>query len=147
MTKPAARIEPLPNARHANSAVLLMVAPPASRITLRATVQGATIFAKSLGFDLPVKPKTSTSKGSVHALWIGPDEWLVYDETHADKNFVPKLPNAEFSAVDISHRLLPAVDRPAGGCVDDLDLDIQRWRADGLRAVADRADGTGLAYR
>jgi len=62
-------------------------------------------------------------------LWIGPDEWLVYDETHADKNFVPKLPNAEFSAVDISHRNMAIIVSGTGaqtllssGCPQNLSL-------------------------
>lgn len=129
MLNPVTRIEPLPNARHANNSVLLEVAPLASRITLRALPKGATTFAKSLGFDLPTNPKTSTSKGSVHALWIGPDEWMIFDESDAEKSFVPKLPNPDFSAIDISHRNMAiAVSGPGAenainsGCPQNLSL-------------------------
>ena len=100
----ALRQEPLENERFANKSVTLEAASAASRISLRATTKGAKAFEKSLGFALPKKPGTSAAKNGKHALWLGPDEWLVIDENRPDESMVPRLPNPEFSAVEISHR-------------------------------------------
>lgn len=89
----------------ANAAVTLTALPPTSRISLRATPRGAKAFEKHLGFALPHGPADTVSKtGKRHALWLGPDEWLVLDESAPDTSLVPARSNAQFSAVEISHR-------------------------------------------
>ena len=100
-----AKAEPVNSAMHfANASVSLSAAPPASRISLRATPTGAKSFAKSLGMDLPSAPGETASKRGVNALWLGPDEWLLYRESKPEETMVPRLANENFSAVDISHR-------------------------------------------
>ena len=90
--------------RFANSVVTIEKAPPASRISFRGTKSGVKSFEKSLGIALPSNPGNVTKKGGKHALWIGPNDWLIVDEKSADTSMVPRLPNKGFSAVDISHR-------------------------------------------
>ncbi len=106
MAKPApAQRRPVKEGeRFANKAVLVETCPPASRTSLRATPSGAEAFEKALGFKLPQKPGETSGKAGKHALWIGPDEWLLIDEKNVDETMVPKLPNKGFSAVDVSHR-------------------------------------------
>ncbi len=101
---PTKRIAPAEGFRVANSVVSIETAKPASRISLRATSAGARSFEKSLNFALPRKPAETASAKGRHALWLGPDEWLLIDEANPDDSMVPRLPNKQFSAVDVSHR-------------------------------------------
>ena len=50
-----------------------------------------------------MKPKTSETKGTRTALWLGPDEWLILDSA---KNPMDDAAKAKVlnSAVDVSHR-------------------------------------------
>ena len=108
--------------------VRLVVLPPAERISLRAPPASLPALSKALGFDLPAKPKTSAASGGRTALWLGPDEWLVIDQTGdplADCATVTDL----HSAVGISHRNVAiSVSGPGaeatlnGGCPQDLSL-------------------------
>ncbi|MEL7272591.1 MAG: sarcosine oxidase subunit gamma [Pseudomonadota bacterium] len=90
--------------RFANEVVMIEAAPPASRISLRATGVGITNFGKRLGFALPKKPHQTNGKDGRTALWLGPDEWLVIDTRRVDETMVPKLSNKTVAAIDISHR-------------------------------------------
>ena len=124
------RLEPLAGERLANRAVTLEAAPAASRISLRATPKGAASFQESLGFELPGRPKTSASKSGKHALWLGPDEWLIINERDPDTSMVPKLPNLEFAATEVSHRNAAIIvsgdgaeNTLAAGCPQNLSLD------------------------
>lgn len=91
--------------RFANAVVALQGLPPASRIALRATDKGVKAFRRHLGFSLPAGPgQTAASQDARHAFWLGPDEWLIIDEGSPDKTLVPARANAEFSAIDVSHR-------------------------------------------
>lgn len=50
------------------------------KINLRAAPHDAELMAAlegALGFSLPREPNTVTSQKELHALWLGPDEWLV----------------------------------------------------------------------
>lgn len=84
------------------------VLPAASRLILQgsAAVEGA---GRALGFALPSIPCTSTSEGNRAALWLGPDEWLILDQStgdvsklHADMQGA--LQGVPHSLVDISQR-------------------------------------------
>lgn len=110
--------------------VRLSILPPAERISLRAPVASLDALAEALKVDLPRKPKTSATAGARTALWLGPDEWLVFDRQ--GKSLLADLAGvAELhSAVDISHRNVAfAVSGPAAeatlaaGCPQDLSLD------------------------
>jgi sarcosine oxidase, subunit gamma len=61
-------------------------------------------LSKALGLALPVRPKTSASVGQRHALWLGPDEWLVIDEAEANLAASCATVAALHSAVEVSHR-------------------------------------------
>lgn len=122
------RIGPLDGCNFGTTGTTLTPAPAATRISLRAREDGLAAAKKVLGFALPAKPKSSATKGGVHCLWIGPDEWLVID---ADGSGLPekfaKEGNTKLSAVDISHRntaiLLEgakALDVLNSGCPQDL---------------------------
>jgi sarcosine oxidase, subunit gamma len=78
--------------------------PAASRLSLRARPDSVAALSKALGVELPVKPKSSASKGSRTAFWLGPDEWLVIDEP--GKNLVAECAKAKVlhSATDVSER-------------------------------------------
>lgn len=91
--------------RHAGGpSVTIAPAAPASRISLRAPEASLAALSKALGLALPDRPKTSASRGTRHALWLGPDEWLVIDEAEADLAAACASAKALHSAVDVSHR-------------------------------------------
>lgn len=105
------------------------VASPASRLSLRAPAESVAGLSSALGLDLPTRPKTSASSDSRHALWLGPDEWLVIDEAGADLAALLKPVAAFHSAVDVSHRNAAFVVSGKGaatainaGCPQDLSL-------------------------
>ncbi|MFI0849370.1 sarcosine oxidase subunit gamma [Mesorhizobium sp. IMUNJ 23232] len=110
-------------------AVRITVLPPAERISLRAPAASVPALSKALGLDLPARPKTSASSGGRTALWLGPDEWLVIDQTGdplADCAGVKDL----HSAVGVSHRNVSFSVSGAGaeatlsaGCPQDLSLE------------------------
>ena len=125
----AERREPLAGEKLANKYVTIEAAAAASRISLRASEAGTKSFEKGLGFKLPRKPKTSASKGGKHALWLGPDEWIIINEDDVDTSMVPRLPNKEFAATEISHRNAAVIVSGAGaqatlsaGCPQNLSL-------------------------
>jgi len=105
------------------------VAPTATRMSLRAPVDSVKALSNALGLDLPTRPKTSVSNDARHVLWLGPDEWLVIDETGADLGALVKLVTDFHSAVDVSHRNVGFVVSGPGaattinaGCPQDLSL-------------------------
>lgn len=90
---------------HGGSAVAhVTAAGPATRLSLRAGPDAVQALSKALGVNLPTKPKTSASKGDRHALWLGPDEWLLIDEKGGDLAAAAAMADALHSAVDVSHR-------------------------------------------
>lgn len=106
--------------------VRLSVLPPAERISLRAPAESVPALSSALGIDLPVKPKTSSGRGGRVALWLGPDEWLVIDQTGDPLTDCAKV-TALHSAVGISHRNVaisvsgPGAEATLGaGCPQDL---------------------------
>ena len=96
--------------RAAGSAnVSVMPAADASRLSLRARPDAISALSKALGIVLPVKPKTSVTKGTRTACWLGPDEWLILDD--AGKDLVGECAKSKVlhSAVDISQRNTAAI--------------------------------------
>lgn len=131
-TAMATRLEPLAGRLYANNGVSLTPAPAATRISLRVRDEGKAAAKRILGFALPEKPKSSTVKGDVHCLWIGPDEWLVLDVDGSDlADKFASLGNDKLSAVDVSHRNTAitvsgskAADALNSGCPQDLSLEV-----------------------
>ena len=82
----------------------ITLAAPAERISLRAKEDAVSGLSNALGVALPVKPKTSSANGARHALWLGPDEWLVIDT--ASGGLLSALSGVEslHSSTDVSHR-------------------------------------------
>ncbi len=106
------------------------VLPPAERMSLRAPETSVAALSKALGLTLPKAPKTSASKAGRTALWLGPDEWFLFDEAGKDLLADCAKVTALHSAVGISHRNVAfAVTGPAAaaainaGCPQDLSLD------------------------
>jgi sarcosine oxidase, subunit gamma len=96
--------QPLDGRAAGSASVALAPAPAASRLSLRARPDAVAGLSKALGIDLPVKPKTSATKGTSTAFWLGPDEWLIVDQP--GKNLVAECAKSKglHSAVDISQR-------------------------------------------
>jgi sarcosine oxidase subunit gamma len=113
------------------AAAQVAVLPSAERISLRAPAASVAALSKALGLTLPGKPKTSALKSGRTALWLGPDEWLVIDETGKPPAADCAKVKALHSAVDISHRNVAfAVTGPGAeatlnaGCPQDLSLAV-----------------------
>lgn len=110
--------------------VKLAVLPSAERISLRAPSASVAALSKALGVPLPQKPKTSAARDGRTALWLGPDEWLVFDEAGKDPLADCAGVEALHSAVGISHRNVgisvsgsAAAAAVNAGCPQDLSLD------------------------
>ena len=99
----AMRTSPLSGRAAATSQVSVIPAEPAFRVSLRARADAVAALSKALGLALPLKPKSSETKSTRSALWLGPDEWLIID---AAKNLAEDLAKSKVlnSTVDISHR-------------------------------------------
>ncbi|KQV66199.1 sarcosine oxidase subunit gamma [Rhizobium sp. Root1220] len=117
--------------RHGGSAaVRLTPAPAATRVALRAPAESLAALSASLGVKVPNAPKTSGRSQGRAALWLGPDEWLIIDESGAD--LMSGLANAgvAHSATDVSHRNVAIIVSGPGaentisaGCPQDLSLE------------------------
>ncbi|WP_276120220.1 sarcosine oxidase subunit gamma [Pararhizobium qamdonense] len=125
----ASRTLPFAGFHGGSGAAALSVAAPATRISLRAKPDAVTALSGALGLPLPVKAKTSVSSNGRHALWLGPDEWLVVDENGADLMAAVTSSNVMHSATDISHRNTAVIVKGRGaavaingGCPQDLSL-------------------------
>ncbi|MDX0423873.1 sarcosine oxidase subunit gamma family protein [Sinorhizobium medicae] len=125
----ATRNAPLAGRRGGSPAAILTPAEPASRISLRAGHDAISALSAALGVTVPLRPKTSASTGKRHALWLGPDEWLVIDEEGADLVAAFASSGALHSAVDVSHRNTAVIVSGPGaeaainsGCPQDLSL-------------------------
>lgn len=131
MVEVAARIHPLEGRAFAVNRVDIRPAAPATRISLRAPAASCAALSDSLGLTLPDRPKTSSTEGARHALWLGPDEWLVIDEDRGDLVGACGRVSALHAAVDISHRNTAilvsgegAEDVLSAGCPQDLCLAV-----------------------
>lgn len=126
----ATRQEPLSGLSFASNNASVIPAESAIRISLRAKSEAFSEAKKILGFPLPQKPKSSITKGSIHCLWIGPDEWLIIDkENSALPAKFEKAGNTKLSAVDVSHRNTAIIltgsnaeNVLSSGCPQDLSL-------------------------
>ena len=126
----AGRRGALDGRRGGSPVVTLEPAAPASRLSLRARGEAVATLSSALGLDLPARPKTSSSAGERHALWLGPDEWLLIDGNGADLAAAAAGADVLHSAVDISHRNTAIVIAGEGaeatlaaGCPQDLSIE------------------------
>lgn len=129
----AGRTLPLAGFHGGSSTVRLEAAPPAERISLRASSDDVPALSQTLGLDLPVKPKTSATAKGRTALWLGPDEWLVIDEGTVSPGGrlmqAAASSGVPHSAADVSHRNTAILVSGPGaarainaGCPQDLSL-------------------------
>lgn len=125
----ATRTLPLRGFHGGSATVRLTLATPASRLSLRAKPDAVDALSTALGLSLPTRPKASVTSGTRHALWLGPDEWLVIDETEADLPSLAASAGVLHSATDISHRNTAILVEGSGaaaainaGCPQDLSL-------------------------
>ena len=118
-----------PLGRHHGGSAGARAAPaaPATRLSLRAGEDAIGTLSLAFGLELPRRPKTSASVSGRHALWLGPDEWLLIDENGADLMALASGVSALHSATDVSHRNTAivvsgpdAAGAIAGGCPLDL---------------------------
>jgi sarcosine oxidase subunit gamma len=126
----ATRTPPLSGFHGGSATVRLTPAPPASRLSLRAKPDAVGALDAALGLSLPTRAKTSASAGACHALWLGPDEWLVFDMPETDLLATVGASGVLHSATDISHRNTAILVEGPGaaaaintGCPQDLSLD------------------------
>ena len=87
-----------------SSAVRLSMAPSAARASLRAPAGSVGALSSALGLDLPTRPKTSATANDRHALWLGPDEWLLIGPDGTDFVALAASAGVLHSAADVSHR-------------------------------------------
>jgi len=130
----ATRSLPLSGVHGGSATVRLEAAQPAERINLRVGAEDVSALSAALRLDLPVKPKTSSSANGRTALWIGPDEWLVFADgggsIGSSLTQAAASSDAVHSATDISHRNTAILVSGPGaaatlnaGCALDLSLD------------------------
>lgn len=62
---------------------LMTNAPSMARHVLRGRLEALTAAAGALGFALPREACRSASLNGTHALWLGPDEWLLLSAPEA----------------------------------------------------------------
>ncbi|AYD02261.1 sarcosine oxidase subunit gamma [Neorhizobium sp. NCHU2750] len=131
----ATRSLPLSGAHGGSATARLEPAAPAERINLRVRAEDVAALSAALGVELPVRPKTSSSASGRTAMWIGPDEWLVFADggSEVGSSLVADAAKsgALHSATDISHRNTAilvsgpgAADAINAGCAQDLSLDV-----------------------
>lgn len=127
----ALRRVPLAGRQGGSHSVRLAPAAPASRISLRVRAEDVAALSKALGLDLPTRPKTSAAAGERSALWLGPDEWLVIDQSGADLVAAVAASGALHSATDVSHRNTAIMVSGPGaeaaissGCSQDVSLAV-----------------------
>ena len=101
------RLAPLTNLPPTTSRVSLSTAPAIARFIYRGTA-GATAAGNAFGAALPTTPCSSAIAGDHAALWLGPDEWLLFaPETEAaavQQTLTDALADIPHALVDISHR-------------------------------------------
>jgi sarcosine oxidase subunit gamma len=130
MADTAVRKSVLTGKNGGSSAVRLTPAPVATRVSLRAPGQSLAALSTALGLTVPNAPKTSGRSEGRSALWLGPDEWLVIDESGADMMAALAKSGVLHSATDVSHRNVAIIVSGPGaettisaGCPQDLSLE------------------------
>lgn len=136
MTREAARRGPLDGrALPQSDRVSARALGPATRFILRGGADVVAPASAALGLALPTKPLTSASAGARAALWLGPDEWLLIDDSGDEgwpAGLAAALAGVFHALVDVSHRQSgleltgPGAARALGAGVP-LDLDIEAF--------------------
>lgn len=104
MADQALRRAPLAGSHGGSAGARVTPAAPATRLSLRAGADALGALSAAFGLQLPTRPKTSSGADGRHALWLGPDEWLLIDENGADLMAAANGSGVLHSATDVSHR-------------------------------------------
>ena len=127
MADHALRKAPLAGLHGGSAGARVTPAAPATRLSLRAGADALAALSAAFGLTLPTRPKTSASANGRHALWLGPDEWLLIDETGADLMAAAASSGVLHSATDVSHRntaILVSGPDAAGAIASACPLDL-----------------------
>ena len=131
MVSVAKRIEPLEACVYGGNGVVLNPVETHERISLRADDKAVAGLGKAIGLSLPNKPGTSVTRNNISALWIGPDEWLIFGAEGSNLEAkLNKVKTGLYSAVAVNHRNtaitvsgVNAINALNGGCPRDLSLE------------------------
>ena len=104
-TMTAARRGPL-DGRESLPRLGLVTAPPMTRLILRGREPTLAAAETVLGFALPREACRSAGAGGTHALWLGPDEWLILASASDSpaSALTSAMGDAPHALVDVSHR-------------------------------------------
>jgi sarcosine oxidase subunit gamma len=124
------RAQPLGDQNFGASGISVTPLSGGYRCSLRVAQSDISAVSNALGVDLPQQPKTSAHSANRVAMWLGPDEWLIYDSKANPIDDLKNI-NALCSAVDVSHRNTAieakgplAAEVINAGCPQDLSLEI-----------------------
>lgn len=116
--------------RIAGSDLVLEQAPHLARFILRGDEAGK-LAGEVVGAALPQRPGSASGAAGRHALWLGPDEWLLLaaeaDGPAFDEALQKTLVNVAHALVDVSHRqtaILIAGDNAARALNAAVPLDL-----------------------
>ena len=94
----------------AEAGVVLCERIPGTQIVIRGNALDERFrqdVADTLGLEVPVAPKTASTKAGKALLWLGPDEWLAVMEADAAAELCARLDAAldelHHAVVDVSH--------------------------------------------
>lgn len=127
MADQALRKAPLAGRHGGSAGARVTPAAPATRLSLRAGADALGALSAAFGLTLPTRPKASASANGRHALWIGPDEWLLIDENGADLMALAAGSGVLHSSTDVSHRntaILVSGPDAAGAIASGCPLDL-----------------------
>ena len=101
-------LDHLAGAPAAGAAVELSAAPSLAKFALRCRADAVAAAGQTFGTALPHEACRATVTGDRAALWLGPDEWLLFAaERDADAivdQLAAALGGTHHSLVDVSHR-------------------------------------------
>lgn len=124
------RAEPLGDQNFGSSGISIAPLSGGYRCSLRVAQGDISAVSHALGVDLPQQPKNSACSAKRVAMWLGPDEWLIYDPKSNPIDDLSNI-NVSCSAVDVSHRNTAieakgplAAEVINAGCPQDLSLEM-----------------------
>src|SRR5215211_4024284 len=98
----------LADTRGIGSAAELSLAPPSAKLVLRCRPDGAAAAGRIFGIALPHEGCRASVGGDRAALWLGPDEWLLFaaegDAAAIAGKIETALTGMTHSCLDVSHR-------------------------------------------
>ena len=118
----------------AEHAEMLHAGAPATRFIFQGGAAARDAAGRAFGLAFPRDACRAEAAGTLAALWLGPDEWLLLSPANEERAVFAALENAlaslPHSLVDVTHRQVAfsvigpwARDLLASGCPLDLDPD------------------------